>query len=89
MLNEKAKQVLELLKEITEECGAFAVSTICWKNEKKLEVQCNVISLREFIEKNNSDFREVEIYDYYKVETSDHRKKVIVELKDAILFAIE
>lgn len=80
-LNEKAKQALILLKEIEKECGAFAVHNLCWKNDKKLDLQCNVISLKNFIEKNNLD--------YIKVETDDHRKKLIVELENTRLYAIE
>lgn len=88
-LNESAKQVLELLNSITKKTGAFRVKNICWKNDKKLELQCNVVSLRKFIEKNNSDYRKVDVYDYYKVDTADHRKKIIVESENLKLFAIE
>lgn len=88
-LNENAKQVLELLNVITKEAGAFRVKNICWKNDKKLELQCNVVSLRKFIYKNNLEYRKVNVYDYYKIDTADHRKKIIVESENLRLFAIE
>lgn len=80
-LNESAKQVLDMLNSLTEECGAFRVKNICWGSDKKLKLQCNVIRLYKFIDKNKLEFR--------KVDTADHRKKIIVDLDYAILFAIE
>lgn len=67
------KKTFNLLKSLSKEVGAYAVSS--WKYEDKIELQCNTEKLRIWMEENNLEFNTL------------HNGELAYETEDFILFA--